>query len=233
MFLMNIKPLPPGIAVLAALALVVPVQAQSSEGTTVATSRGAATTVDVTPVAHEPHSQAATGPRRTTAGERELAETPANDEGGYWYGWQTLSADALSIGLIWLGASLESPAITITGFASLNLASPLVHFAHGRSGAGWLSGGVRVASMALAVGGATLAVEDAFDETNDRDSAKEAAGAVMFWIGLLGMVAITAVDATLAIEEDAPSDRPTAHLRLVPWMTRRSQGAAIQVSLQM
>ena len=41
------------------------------------------------------------------------------------------------------------------------------------------------------------------------------------------------VDAALAIDKDAPSDRPTAHLQLIPWMTRSSHGATMQVSLQM
>jgi hypothetical protein len=236
MVFMNTKSVAPGIAVLAAFALVVRVQAQSSQGTTVeASSRcGAATTVDVTSVAHGREAQAAPGPTRTAAGERGLGQTPANDEGGSWYGWQTLSADALSIGLMWLGGSLESPATIVAGFASLNLTSPLIHFIHGRSGAGWLSGGVRLASTALVAGGGALVMEDAFDETdNQRDSPAEVAGAVMGVIGMLGMLTMITVDASLAIEKDARSDRPAAHLQLIPWTTHGSHGATMQVSLQM
>jgi hypothetical protein len=231
MFFMNIRPVPLGLAVLLGLALVARVQAQIDEDPTLEPTRDAATTVNVTPVPQEP--QAATSPSQTNAGERALGEKPANNKTGSWYGWQTLSADALSIGLITLAGLLDSQATALVGLASLNLASPLIHFVHGRSGAGWLSGGVRVASTALTFGGAALAMEDAFDFEGSHDSAKETVGVAMFVTGMLGMAAMIAVDASLAIDEHAPSDGSTAHLQLIPLITHGSQGAAIQLSLQM
>jgi hypothetical protein len=163
--------------------------------------------------------------------DRGLGQAPAKDGSGSWYGWQTLTADALSIGMITLGASLESPVTMLTGFASLNLAVPVIHFVHGRSSAGWWSGGVRVASTTLLGAGGALVVGDAFD--SQYDSGKQTAGSAMAVIGLVGLVAMISVDAVLAIDKDASTDRPTAHLQLIPSMTHGSRGATMQLSLQM
>jgi hypothetical protein len=67
----------------------------------------------------------------------------------YWYGWQTLTADGLSIATMMAGGAIKAPGLSYVGAGGLFLGAPIVHFANARVGAGFGSLGLRVGMPTL------------------------------------------------------------------------------------
>jgi hypothetical protein len=120
-----------------------------------------------------------------------------------WYGYQTLATDAVA-GLLAIPALTSSSSATQQGFGvgtavMYGVGAPLVHFSHGRVGAGFADLGIRAAAPLLgalvgfAAGGGGFA---------------SIGGAVEgFGVGMGGAVA---VDAALLAYDPASTDAPAA-----------------------
>jgi hypothetical protein len=94
--------------------------------------------------APEPEPEAAPAPARAP-----VAKAARETE---WYGWQTLTADGLSVATIIAGAGLKSSEVALLGVGGYFVAAPIVHVVQGRVGVAFGSFGLRVA--APMVGGA-------------------------------------------------------------------------------
>ncbi len=68
----------------------------------------------------------------------------ADNRNGDWYGWQTITADAASVGTIALGINRRFTPLAIAGAGGLILGAPILHAAHGNWGNAGLSLGSRV-----------------------------------------------------------------------------------------
>ncbi len=82
--------------------------------------------------------------------------SPAQVEEESWYGWQTLTADAISIAAVATGIGLETGYIGIPGVGAYLFAAPAVHWYRGAVGRGFISFGIRFTASALVVVGAPL-----------------------------------------------------------------------------
>ncbi len=92
------------------------------------------------PTHSEPTEAAPTGPAPATA-ERERES--------YWYGWQTLTADGMSIATMIAGGAAGSPTLGYIGLGGYFVAAPVVHGVQGRVGVAFGSFGLRVGAPAL------------------------------------------------------------------------------------
>jgi hypothetical protein len=71
--------------------------------------------------------------------------------GRVWYGWQTLAADAASVGVVALAAATaDGDAALAVGLGSYVLGAPIVHAANGRIGAAMGSASLRLALPVIA-----------------------------------------------------------------------------------
>ena len=75
------------------------------------------------------------------------------DRESYWYGWQTLTADGLSVATMIAGAGLQSAAVGWVGVGGYFAAAPIVHGVQGRVGVAFGSFGLRAGAPLL---GATI-----------------------------------------------------------------------------
>ncbi|HVU03841.1 MAG TPA: hypothetical protein VHE30_18910, partial [Polyangiaceae bacterium] len=76
-----------------------------------------------------------------------------------WYGWQTLIADGVSAAALTAGevsfsaqGSKETAtptALLLIGLSGATLGAPIVHWSHGRAGAGFASLGLRLSALTL------------------------------------------------------------------------------------
>ena len=131
--------------------------------------------------------------------ERESASPPDVATSGHrWYGWQTLLADATAA-LVGIGGYLgqrdvDVPMVVAGGVYALG--APVVHWAHGNTGRGFGSLGLR---LLLPVGGALLALVATSGQPCGHDCGlgDAAVGAVV------GMAAASAIDASALAWEDA------------------------------
>ena len=95
-------------------------------------------------------------PRRTILSSRQAYSSPAKqrdagqghppDGPTTWYGWQTLTTDALSVGLVVVGSSNGSSGVALLGVGTYLAGGPVVHAAHHRPNAIAGSLGLRVAA---------------------------------------------------------------------------------------
>lgn len=129
-----------------------------------------------------------------------------------WYGWQTLTADGASLTLIVAGAGVQGElaegsgeALVAMGLIGYGFAPGIIHFAHGNTGRGFASFGMRL-GMPLAgafLGAAAASGCDGFE--------CEAGGA---GLGLLfGMAGAVAIDAAVFAFDDAER---SSEARLMP-----------------
>ena len=122
----------------------------------------------------------------------------------HWYGWQTLSTDAAAIGFSITAAVLhgndriQTPLMLIAAGSYL-LGGPIVHFAHGHQGKGFLSLAMRLGLPVVAGGTMALA-------PNCRSGDCLGGGLLMVGAGLLGMIASSAIDAAAIAREDVPRE---------------------------
>jgi hypothetical protein len=151
------------------------------------------------------------------------AAPPPNTE-RHWYGAQTLIADGLSVGLFVLGAKAESTSTMVIGATGIVLASPFIHWSHGKVATGFGSLALRVIPPIV---GALLLFDGigSSDAKEPRNSTESAIGSVILiaWIP----TAVTVDAAALAYEE-----RPveTAQTRWMPSFTLVRGGATVGAS---
>jgi len=158
-----------------------------------------------------------------TPGARRAAEARAEqrdvDEDGEsqlalrsrWYGWQTLTADAVSLSAIVAGVALDDTRFGgdfgWLGLLGYEFAPGVVHFVHRNPGRGFASFGLRLGlPLAGAFAGATFA-------SNCDDNLCEVSGAA---VGVLvGMAGAIAIDAAVFAYDD-PKPSAARRLGLVP-----------------
>jgi hypothetical protein len=74
-----------------------------------------------------------------------------------WYGYQTLIADAVSVGLFVGGISAKSGGLMTTGYVGFLLGAPIVHMVHGNIGPGFGSIGLRLIMPVIGMGVGAIA----------------------------------------------------------------------------
>jgi hypothetical protein len=132
-----------------------------------------------------------------------------------WYGWQTLTADALSIGTVF---ATQGDAATV-GFVGYLAGAPIIHAVHGNVAKGGGSVGLRI-GLPVVGGGIGLAFASCNGPYYCRFEA--------FGLGFLGgMVAAVAIDsAALAYERQPPKPLP----RVFPNVALSRGGAVVTAS---
>jgi hypothetical protein len=125
-----------------------------------------------------------------------------------WYGWQTLLADGLSLGVAALGFENDLRGIGWIGIGGLLLAAPIVHFAH-ENVIGVLSLGLRVACAGLIVLGYAAAW------ASESDSEGGVGGSLsLFYTGIIASGITSLIDATvLAVEPSSAVVAPYVDAR--------------------
>ena len=144
------------------------------------------------PIADTPPTASATSSMSADAGARSSSR---------WYGWQTLTADAISAGILTIGLTSWTVESTVAGHAGILFATPVVHAVHGNVGRGFGSFALRLLvpslGAGLGLGAAYLSEKDGITEL----SAVRAAG-----IGAgIGAAMCIALDATV-LAYDRPHD---------------------------
>lgn len=143
--------------------------------------------------------------------EREHYDEP-QVERSRWYGWQTLTADGVSLAAILVGAALDErrsgkDEFVWLGILGYELAPGFVHFAHRHVGRGFASFGIRLGMPLAGVFlGASLA---SGCNTNLCEATGAGVGA------LLGMGGAIAIDAALFAYDD-PKRAAARRVGLVP-----------------
>jgi hypothetical protein len=148
-----------------------------------------------------------------------------------WFGWQTVLADSLSLGML----AFEPTALP--AFGCMLLLSPIVHFAQGDASDGWASLGLRLVSMTVILLGAVLylgsvTADEDVEEPKPHAGAK-IAGLTLGIIGTGGLLTTMVLDAAfLAFTHDdvAPSH---GYAHLSPWADPISGSAGLQLSGRM
>jgi hypothetical protein len=138
-----------------------------------------------------------------------------------WYGWQTLIADAASLGLMIAGGAADSEALFWVGLGGFVFAPAIVHAAHARVAPALASFGVRVSVVLLVMFVALIAVTGAFvDDSKDGISA--------LWIVMLGgVIGASALDAAVfGFERVRVGDQALVR----PWYDARSGSAGLRVA---
>jgi hypothetical protein len=105
----------------------------------------------------------------STAGDEQPRDLHSNTRRSRWYGWQTMLADGLSLGLVTIGFGHDLPGLGILGISGLLLAAPIVHFAHNNV-FGMASLGLRLACAGLIFVGLGAARSE-FDSEDDEGGA--------------------------------------------------------------
>lgn len=181
---------------------------------------------------HPPANTPPASPRPARPARHELdSEAAPADDDGEWYGWQTLSVDAVSIAIVPLSAVGENGGFALVGLGGFLFAAPIVQAVHHNS---WAlpSLGLRAASFGLVIGGAAVALGGGcfnlgFGEDPPGCDEREAVGSVMAVGGLLGAVTSITLDAVFArsrrVDRDAPS--------LSMWGDPRAGTAGVSVTV--
>lgn len=138
-----------------------------------------------------------------------------------WYGWQTLSVDALPIGLLITGITVEGdarPTLLVSGATTFAVGAPVVHMVHDRPLIGLASFGLRVGLPVLGI-----AVGSAFYNPNispdipgsPKDDSDD--GALPLVVGgLIGVAGASALDAGLLAYETSPESAANDDVSLAP-----------------
>jgi hypothetical protein len=119
-----------------------------------------------------------------------------------WYGWQTLIADGGALGL---GIASRQPAVFLIGYLA---APPIIHWSHGKVGAGFASLGLRVG--APLVGGLTGYMIDVSTSKpcgSDEWLCLRGLGGLLIGT-FVGYVGAVAVDAAVLTRERVPREVP-------------------------
>jgi hypothetical protein len=122
-----------------------------------------------------------------------------------WYGWQTLSVDAVPAGLFAGAFATDDTAFFIGGAAAFVLGGPLVHVLHERPLTGLGSFGLRVALPALGMAlGAPFADLDPAPDMPGMTEEDSNGPKPIFIGGVVGAAAASALDAGLLAYETSP-----------------------------
>lgn len=118
-----------------------------------------------------------------------------------WYGWQTLVSDGASFLLIFAANNTESNRAFSTfqfglGAAGFFLAPPILHWAHGHTGRGFVSLGMRLGAPLV---GALLLTNSL--ESSQKNVAVAASGMMGFVILAAWIPTSIAVDASIAYDK--------------------------------
>lgn len=125
-----------------------------------------------------------------------------------WYGWQTLTADAISSTLIFASPLVdESRSLIGPGIFGYLVGGPIVHFVNARVGAGFASLGVRFGMPAATYILMASGTAKCIDSNCGHD-----AGSVGLLLGYAGAIAL---DAAVLAWKRTPT-QPTAGTSLVP-----------------
>ncbi len=165
-----------------------------------------------------------------------LIAAPPPAQGRTWYGGKILAADAAMVATLMVAASTKSTLLATAGGISYLVTPAVIHGAHGRGGLSVLSVVLRIAlpiaGMAM---GASMANCHASTSDEDDDAFCGLGEALIG--GVLGVVAASAVDASLAWEpatngpsQVEPQPRYTAPPRislLSPSVVPIANGASI------
>lgn len=163
-----------------------------------------------------PAPTAPPAPQYSTTPPAPPAPTPPRR---YWYGWQTLIADAVALGV----ASAADPrngrreGLLYTGAVLYVLGGPFVHFMQEEPGKALGSAGLRIGAPlagALALGGPGFANSREPDETANY-------GAILGFS--LGIAAAVATDAA-ALARKAPPNSRVPRVQVAPFATRDALG---------
>jgi len=169
---------------------------------------------------------------------RRVLDREPTDYSDKWYGWQTLTVDAVAVGLASLailGSYDDYGELIVPGVMVWMFGSPSVHFAHRNVGMGFASIGLHQAALAPWV----LYAACIFDRYEERRipaaCSAELAGAVT-----VALVAVTmALDAAVFAYESGPvtrarirrrADQSTSHVVLAPWRDHARDAWGLQLS---
>jgi hypothetical protein len=140
-----------------------------------------------------------------------------------WYGGQILLVDALSIGVIVLGAGSSdgAEALVPMGVGGYLLGGPIVHWGHGNVGKGFGSLGLRVgAPIVGAFAGAGM---------EDCSGGGELCGLAGAFVGfLVGVTAAIVIDSAALAYEEVPAQ--TEAIRVVPSLGASRDGLSLGLS---
>lgn len=107
-------------------------------------------------VGSEAPPEGGTNTDTTRAPELATSGAPATETASaepHWYGWQTLVADGagvtMALGLGIPALTAEQTGLLFVAPVGVALGPPIVHWAHGQLGAGFLSLGMRAASAGI------------------------------------------------------------------------------------
>lgn len=134
---------------------------------------------------------------RVSASESGAASAPTES---YWYGWQTLTVDGASLTTALLGSGTQTAALGYLSLGGLLLGSPIVHFAHGRVGAGFgslaLRGGLPILGGIIGYAAAGSCRENPNTHGFLGDCFLHGFGEMLLG-GLLGLAGAIAIDAAV------------------------------------
>jgi hypothetical protein len=152
--------------------------------------------------------------------------TPDTPHAG-WYGWQTLMADAGSIGLMFLGGANGEAFPVVLGAVGYVAVTPAILSSHGNDA--WTSSALlRLAVPTLMFAGAVIAFSGCplFDEESSCDRTP---GVVVMGAGLVLGAAMPIVDAVRAVDRQ-PSRSAHRGIAIAPWLTPHADAAGVAVS---
>lgn len=154
-------------------------------------------------------------------GPAPVHSSPTVEPEDQWYGWQTLTADAISIAAVATGIGLETGYIGVPGIGAYLFAAPTVHWYRGAVGRGFISFGIRFTAAALVVVGGAACVASALGGTQSGVCAVPV-------IGLILVPTSMAVDAAALAWEKTPDSEGTRTIS--PWFSaeRRAGGVVWQ-----
>jgi hypothetical protein len=184
-------------------------------------------------VAADSRAETHTVPDSTDYGEGFDAPVERRSVDHRWYGWQTLTSDAISIGVFAAGMrDDESKGATFVGLFGYLFGAPFIHGMHRQTGKS-------LGSFALRAGlptvGAIVGYEsEGCDQSNDEPDDGYLCGVEGAMTGLLlGTAIAIAVDAAVLaheeVEPDAPNERSLS-LRIRPDISVSSDRGMLQLS---
>jgi hypothetical protein len=144
-----------------------------------------------------------------------------------WYGYQTLIADAITLGLLVGGTASRSGGAVTTGYVGFLLGTPIVHMVHGNLGPGFASIGIRLMLPLIGMGvGAVVGVisggtQGSGDLERFGNGANGAINGLVIggFIGAAGCVAIDALGFAYTKErtDERANNMLRPKLRQQPW----------------
>jgi hypothetical protein len=180
-----------------------------------------------TPVSAEPQ-YVDTDERSLSADEEDPSPAPPETR---WYGWQTLTTDAVAVSLLLSGVGPDANLTALeVGMGTFGLGGPIVHVAHGRP---VIAAASFLARVALPTAGYFVgeAVQNCHHETSEEDEMSCAPiGSILG--GLLGVAIASGIDAAVFANEDVKPERPSssAGLTVSPAIAVTTRAASVGVS---